>query len=404
MNMRRIGDLTKPVSSWNPQSSRDGAEFTYVDLGSVDQDLKTIIGPRRIPTADAPSRARQIIREGDVLVSTVRPNLNGVARVSEKFNEATASTGFSVLRPTGQLDSGYLFHWVRSPEFVADMSRKATGQSYPAVSDRIVKDSQIPVPPVSEQQRIASVLDEVDSLRATRREAIALLDDIRWSVFYEMFGEVASNDRGWIDGAELCRVAEIRSGITKGRKSSGECMRPVSYMAVSNVQAGYLDLSTVKEIEATEEEIDRYRLVENDLLLTEGGDPDKLGRGTLWKKEIPECIHQNHVFCVRLVNKSTVAPVFLSWLVASSRGKRYFARSAKQTTGIASINMSQLKKFPLLLPPISLQEEFSSRIEQIDRCLASYLAHLAELDALFASLRHRAFRGELWTEEITPVA
>src|SRR5690348_10681963 len=101
-------------------------------------------------------------------------------------------------------------------------------------------------------------------------------------------------------------------------------------------------MATIKTIEASGDEIARYRLCKNDLVLTEGGDRDKLGRGVLWNDELPVCIHQNHIFRVRLT-QPILHPVFLSWLVGSERGKDYFLRAAKQTTGIASINMTQLR-------------------------------------------------------------
>lgn len=116
---------------------------------------------------------------------------------------------------------------------------------------------------------------------------------------------------------------------------------------------GRLNLDTVKSTAATAEEIERYRLEANDLRLAKGGDPDELGRGTLWDGSVPDCIHQNHVFRVRLHDKR-LTPRFLNWLVGSGRGKRYFLRSAKQTTGIASINMTQLRAFPVLTPPLAL--------------------------------------------------
>jgi type I restriction enzyme, S subunit len=150
----------------------------------------------------------------------------------------------------------------------------------------------------------------------------------------------------------------------------------------------------LKTIEASEDEINRYRLQRNDLLLTEGGDPDKLGRGTLWSGEIPECIHQNHVFRVRL-NTTDIDPLFLNWIVGSQRGKTYFLRSAKQTTGIASINMTQLKGFPVFIPPLPLQQQFAQRIAAIEALKATQREAIVQLDALFASLQHRAFRGEL---------
>ena len=165
-------------------------------------------------------------------------------------------------------------------------------------------------------------------------------------------------------------------------------------MAVANVQDRSLNLSGIKSIEATEDEISRYRLIPNDLVLTEGGDPDKLGRGTLWNSELPECIHQNHIFRVRLPSEQ-ITPLFANWLIGSPRGKRYFLKSAKQTTGIASINMTQLQGFPLLLPPIELQKEFAERVAAVEKLKATQRASLAELDTLFASLQHRAFRGEL---------
>jgi type I restriction enzyme S subunit len=185
------------------------------------------------------------------------------------------------------------------------------------------------------------------------------------------------------------------SGITKGRKlPAGTTTRKVPYLAVVNVQDRRLDLNTVKVIEATEGEISRYRLKHGDLLLTEGGDPDKLGRGSLWNDEISECIHQNHIFRVR-VTDDCLTPLFLNWLVGSERGKRYFLKSAKQTTGIASINLRQLRAFPLLTPPLALQQRFSAAIESVSAVTAQVQESFTVQDSLFASLQYRAFRGEL---------
>jgi len=156
-----------------------------------------------------------------------------------------------------------------------------------------------------------------------------------------------------------------------------------------------LSLKSVKTIEATLDEIAKYSLRFNDILLTEGGDPDKLGRGSLWHEELRECIHQNHIFRVRVSNPEKLHPVFLNWLIGSIRGKTYFLRSAKQTTGIASINMTQLRAFPVLIPPFDLQRRFASIVEAAERQKAKMRAHLDELDTLFASLQSRAFKGEL---------
>jgi type I restriction enzyme S subunit len=209
-----------------------------------------------------------------------------------------------------------------------------------------------------------------------------------------MFGDPATNPKGWAESTLLGDAADIVSGVTIGRRLDGKSTRTVPYLAVVNVQDRHLDLSVTKTTEATEEEIQRYQLERNDLLMTEGGDPDKLGRGTLWNDELPECIHQNHVFRVRL-QSDELTPLFLNWLVSSQRGKRYFLRSAKQTTGIASINMTQLRAFPLLLPPLPLQHKFANQVSAAHALKTRHLAGLTELDALFAALQHRAFQGEL---------
>lgn len=120
----KLADVVERARTWNPSRSAPDQTLTYVDLGALDQDLKQIIGARELMGSEAPSRARQLVASGDVLVSTVRPNLNGVARVPQALDRATASTGFCVLRARSTvLDGGYLFNWVKAPGFVTDMVR-----------------------------------------------------------------------------------------------------------------------------------------------------------------------------------------------------------------------------------------------------------------------------------------
>jgi type I restriction enzyme, S subunit len=261
------------------------------------------------------------------------------------------------------------------------------------VPDAFLRELRVPLPPVEEQQRIAAILDAADDLRAKRRESLALLDPLTESIFLDMFGDPVTNPMGWPEDRVLGEIAEIVSGITKGRRLNGQETRAVPYLAVVNVQDGRLEMRHVKTIDATEAEIARYRLMPGDLLLTEGGDPDKLGRGTIWSGELPECIHQNHVFRVRILGD--YEPLFASRLAASERGRRYFLRSAKQTTGIASINKRQLAAFPLLTPPRELQSEFVAQLAGRSAVGDRLGQSMLELDALFASLQHRAFRGDL---------
>jgi type I restriction enzyme S subunit len=192
----------------------------------------------------------------------------------------------------------------------------------------------------------------------------------------------------------LSANTEIVSGVTKGKKYGYSILRAVPYMRVANVQDGHLNLSEIKTIEVTEFEIRRYKLNKGDLLLTEGGDPDKLGRGAVWNDEINECIHQNHIFRVR-VKDTSINPVFLSALMASKYGKSYFLKAAKQTTGIASINSTQLKAFPLIKPPVALQDQFASIVTKVESLKSKYTQSLTELETLYSSLSQRAFKDEL---------
>jgi type I restriction enzyme S subunit len=137
-----------------------------------------------------------------------------------------------------------------------------------------------------------------------------------------------------------------------------------------------------------------YLLNPNDILLTEGGDPDKLGRGGIWKGEITPCIHQNHVFRVRITNNHFL-PEYLSALLGSRYGKNYFFKEAKQTTGIATINRTQLRAFPVLFAPFDLQQKFTNFQKQLDRQKSLAEKGLVYLDTLFSALQQRAFSGRL---------
>ena len=185
------------------------------------------------------------------------------------------------------------------------------------------------------------------------------------SRFVELFGDMFLNSKAW-KKQELDSLADVVSGITKGRKTKEPHLIEVPYMAVSNVKDGYIDWTTVKTIQATQQEIEQYRLLPDDVLMTEGGDPDKLGRGAILKEPLQNCIHQNHIFRVRL-NESLILPAFFEEYLKHQKAKRYFLGCAKQTTGIASINMRQLKALPVLLPPLELQEQFVAFVEQTDK-------------------------------------
>jgi type I restriction enzyme S subunit len=343
-------------------------------------------------------RPDQYLQEGDILVSSANSwNLIGkCCWVPPLAQKATFGGFVSVLRPSPKhIEPRYLFRWFSSEPVQTKL--RSFGRQTTNISNLDLTRCaalEVPLPPIAEQRRIAAILDEADALRVKRRAALAHLDEMARAIFVEMFGDVVSNSKKWDSSRVLGDVADVASGITKGRKAPNAELRTVPYLAVANVQDHYLILDNVKHIEASDDEIERYRLRRDDLVLTEGGDPDKLGRGALWNDELPVCIHQNHIFRVRLTSPE-IHPVFLNWLVGSPRGKTYFLRSAKQTTGIASINMTQLRGFPLLIPPMAIQAAFVAHLEELRTTRDAADGAATALDSLFASLQHRAFRGEM---------
>ncbi|ACK72510.1 restriction modification system DNA specificity domain protein [Gloeothece citriformis PCC 7424] len=211
--------------------------------------------------------------------------------------------------------------------------------------------------------------------------------------------EVFESDaaRNW-EIKKLGDVGNIVAGIPLGNRDSKINTRSVPYLRVANVKDGYLDLSDVYQIEATEEEINKLKLQFGDLLLTEGGDPDKLGRGSFWKNKISECIHQNHIYRVRF-NFDEFYPPFISAQIGSPYGKSYFLAHAKQTTGIATINQQVLKNFPLMNPSLEIQKQIAStlteQMQEVERLTQSLQEQLDTINKLPAALLKRAFNGEL---------
>ena len=202
---------------------------------------------------------------------------------------------------------------------------------------------------------------------------------------------------GWA-WASLSDIAELKGGITKGQaRKASEVLRSVPYLRVANVQRGFLDLDEVKQIEATENEINELRLLPGDVLFTEGGDRDKLGRGWIWRGEIPECIHQNHILRARLYTPDLESKL-ISWY-GNSFGQQYFVDQGKQTTNLASINLTKLSAFQIPLPPASEQHRIVAEIEKqftrLDAGIAALERARANLKRYRASVLKAACEGRL---------
>ncbi len=183
--------------------------------------------------------------------------------------------------------------------------------------------------------------------------------------------------------ARMKFVASVQTGIAKGKDNSGKKTVEVPYLRVANVQDGYLDLSDVAEIEIPADDLPRYQLKAGDVLMNEGGDFDKLGRGHIWDGSIHPCIHQNHVFAVR---PFTVKPQWLNLVTSSAYAQFYFMSRAKQSTNLASISSTNIMELPLVLPTVDEQTTIATFL---DYETAKIDALVAEQEKLIALLQEK---------------
>ncbi|MEX0287786.1 MAG: restriction endonuclease subunit S [Flavobacteriaceae bacterium] len=388
----KLGDVCNILAGGTPKRSNPSfwnGDIPWVKISDMLQGNITETD-EHITELGLKGSSAKILPQGTVLVS-IFATIGRTATLSipAATNQAIAGV---IPKSKGVFNPGFLEYCLQNGAI--SLKRKARGVAQVNINSSLLKNLKIPIPPLEEQTRITRILDTADALRKQRTNSIEELDALLQSKSLDLFGDPLTNPKEWDEKQTLGDTCEIVSGITKGRKTGHQNLREIPYLAVSNVQDQNLNLDVVKTIEATETEISRYRIIKDDLLLTEGGDPDKLGRGTLWNNEIAECIHQNHIFRVRIMNDGII-PEYLIWLIGSRRGKSYFLKSAKQTTGIASINMTQLKRFPLLIPPLDIQHEFAKISHKVKEQKALIKEQMVELDSLFNSLQKTAFSGDL---------
>lgn len=388
-----IGENVTKIKSWNPVKSGSSVLFDYIDLSSVDKDKK-LIGLDSVPQvlpAEAPSRARQVVQGGDVLVATVRPNLNGVAIVPDSLDGATASTGYCVLRADDTaLDSRYLFYWVQTRAFVQDMISKATGANYPAVSDRIIKESKIPLPPLKEQKRIAAILDKADVIRRKRQQAIQHADEFLRVVFLDMFGDLVTNPKGFPIGSirELVETANYGSSA-KASEVDGDY--PILRMGNITYE-GAVDMKDLKYIDLTEKDKPKYLVTKDDLLFNRTNSKELVGKTAVYDRDEPVAI-AGYLIRVRPNEKGN--SYYISGYLNSAHGKATLQNMCKSIVGMANINAQEMQDIPILLPPVELQKQYQEIVTSVKAKLRKHEAALKGKSDLFSSLSQKAFSGSL---------
>jgi type I restriction enzyme S subunit len=280
-------------------------------------------------------------------------------------------------------------------------------------------------PTLDEQRAISKVLDTLDSAIRETTAAITKSAALKQGLLHDLLTRgVDSNGElrpppceapqlykqstlGLIpreyELVVLADCAEVTGGVTLGRAPPGTDLIEVSYLRVANVQDGFVDLTDVKTIKIHSSEMERFSLRDGDVLMNEGGDFDKLGRGTVWRSQISPCLHQNHVFRVRC-DQQLLSPSYLAAFSASPRGKAYFVKASKQTTNLASINSTQLKAFPLSRPPIEEQHTVIRGLDALEFRLTSERSLLSKLRALKSGLTDDLLSGDVRIPRLTDLS
>ncbi|MFJ7275407.1 hypothetical protein [Kitasatospora sp. NPDC098663] len=236
------------------------------------------------------------------------------------------------------------------------------------------------IPPLPVQERIVEVIGAVDAQITALDAEADVLDELWWALGREMAATVAGEAT-----VPLASFCDISGGLTKNKKDLEQLdLVEVPYLRVANVHRHHLNLSEVATIQTTQAKAEKLRLLPGDVLMNEGGDKDKLGRGHVWEDQIPDCIHQNHVFRVRVTDQR-FDPYFVSgW--GNTFGQKWFETFGTQTTGIASINRATLSRFPIPDVPLSVQQDWAGRLGAVVETLDSLRGQAGSLRAARASL------------------
>ena len=374
--------LKHVVALRRARTSADDAARPYVGLEDIESGTGRLVNGARgkpawyLTTADGNEATGTDFEPGDVLFGKLRPYL-AKAWVAEFSGRCT--TEALVMAPTS-IEPRFLRSVCLSSRFVGDVDASTFGSKMPRAEWDFIGNMPVPVPDPDTQRAIADHLDRetarLDALVAAKERLLKLLAEKRRAIVTRAVTRgldpgVSLRDSGvpWLGEipahwrlTRLKFVADVRGGLALGKDYGFGKLEEYCYVRVANVQDGYLDLDDVKTVRVPQTEAENFLLRAGDVLMNEGGDDDKLGRGCIWNGEITPCLHQNHVFAVR---PRLVEPEWIDVWASSDTARFHFELYAKRTTNLASISAANLKELPLLVPPRG------ERLEIVSDCAAA---------------------------------
>ena len=382
-----IGEVCEVVSGATPKSNNpsywDG-EVAWVspkDLSNLDKKYLEDT-PRKITNEGFRSCSAKMLPEKSVLFSSRAP----IGLVAINNITVCTNQGFKSMVPkSNKIFTDYLYWWLKiHRKAIEQLGRGAT---FKEVSKKIVEGITIPLPPLEEQKRIAGILDAADALRAKRREALEQLDQLAQSTFLDMFGDPVTNPKGW-DVVNIRDIGEVITGNTPSRNRNDYYGDAIEWIKSDNINDPSFKLTNAKEGLSNEgKKVGRTAPSGAILVTCIAGSKSCIGNAAIADREVAFNQQINALVPNNLVESWYVLILFFV-------GKSII-QGASTNSMKGMVSKSSFLQIKLPLPPISLQKEFASIIESIEKQKEWVKAHLQELDTLFSSLQSRAFKGEL---------
>lgn len=392
--IKKMPEVVKWGSGGTPKSTEklyyEGGTIPWLIIGDLNDGIVTT-SSSKITQLGLQNSSAKMIPVGTLLVAMY----GSIGKLGITGIECCTNQAIAFAKELFGVTTKFMFYYMTMMK--SELISKGKGGTQKNISQTVLNSLYVIVPPIPEQERIVAKIDVLLSHLDVGVEALKKIQE-QLAVYRQATITNAYPDMKNVPVKRLDEIAVIIGGITKGRDLSGKDTIKRPYLRVANVQNGYLDLADMKDIELKIEEQEKYLLKYGDVLYTEGGDRDKLGRGTVWRDEIPGCVHQNHVFKARI--KTDIAiPEYVAYWSMSTPARNYFYNKGKQSVNLASINKTILSALELPIPSIEQQREvvehIESRLSVCDSITTTVNAALLEAEAMRQSILKKAFEGRL---------
>ena len=392
--IKKMPEVVKWGSGGTPKSTEklyyEGGTIPWLIIGDLNDGIVTT-SSSKITQLGLQNSSAKMIPVGTLLVAMY----GSIGKLGITGIECCTNQAIAFAKELFGVTTKFMFYYMTMMK--SELISKGKGGTQKNISQTVLNSLYVIVPPIPEQERIVAKIDVLLSHLDVGVEALKKIQE-QLAVYRQATITNAYPDMKNVPVKRLDEIAVIIGGITKGRDLSGKDTIKRPYLRVANVQNGYLDLAEMKDIELKIEEQEKYLLKYGDVLYTEGGDRDKLGRGTVWRDEIPGCVHQNHVFKARI--KTDIAiPEYVAYWSMSTPARNYFYNKGKQSVNLASINKTILSALELPIPSIEQQREvvehIESRLSVCDSITTTVNAALLEAEAMRQSILKKAFEGRL---------